>query len=194
MKKLHTILFVLLSFVTYAQSDKNNSDLTTIKHSIDFEPFSITYSINQTYSKKANFGFGVQLGAAYRYFLNNPTFKKRVYNTDSANYTLYLDSKLKPAINSLFEIFQVKVFYRYFITQSTYLNAGGFFGLGFLYGIESSKLHNSVGFQSDFFTGFKHIKFGSRVQLCNVHISYNSEQKTNMFAFLITPIVFQILL
>lgn len=168
-----------------------NDQLFQLQQSIDLEAFSIGYSIWQKTSRSFNLGFGLQVGTSYRYIINNPKFIKRVYNSDTGVYVQYYKERIKPGINSLWNIAEAKIFYRFFLLKNTYLNLGGFVGFGFLRGTEEPKVHFASGLHTDIVTGYKRFKFGSRVQLCNIHITYNSLNKSNMLAILVAPLFIQ---
>lgn len=193
MNKLIPFLFCFLfNALGNAQTNHHENEMNRkIFHSIDIEPFSIGYDLYDMNPGSFSFGFGIHIGPAYRFFLNNPVFKIRSFNTDNPDYIQYSDERIKPAINSTWEIAQLKLFYRFSLANNTYLNVGGFAAIGYLRGVEESKIHLASGLQSDIFTGFKHLKFGIRFQFCNIHIQYNSENKSDMWAILVTPAVVQ---
>ncbi len=156
------------------------------------EAFSIGYTISQKLSPKGYFGFGIQIGASYRYFLNNPIYLEKSTISDTISYTIYESKRLKPAINSSIEIAQIKFFYRYFVIRNGYINLGTYLGYGVLGGSMEQKGHVSFGLLCDFFWGFENVKVGSRIQIGNTHITYNAENKSNIFSLLSTPIVIQV--
>ena len=187
------VIIALISATSFSQtSNDNHSNDKSICHTLDIEPFSIGYSISQKLNKKSYFGFGIQIGASFRYFLNNPTFLKKSIVSDTVNRIIYKSTKLKPAIKYSYEIAQIKFFYRHFVLSKGYISLGAYFGFGFLTGIEASKAHFSAGALCDFFWGGDHFKLGSRLQIGNTHIAYNAENKTNIFSILITPIIVQV--
>lgn len=194
-KVLVVTFFVFISLVLFSQdSNELLGKEKQVFHSIDLEPFALGYTISQNITKKWQFGIGLQLGASMRYFLNNPTYiKKSMFESDSTSYPVYESKRLKPSTKFSIEILQVKVFYRYLISTKCYINIGGYWGLGLLMnGNMYQKSHGSLGAIGDFFWGSKHFKIGSRLQIGNTYISYNSNQKSNIFSILITPIVLQI--
>lgn len=186
------LFLILVSNSTYSQASKQSeSENKLVFHTIDVEAFSIGYTISQKLSNKGNFGFGLQLGASYRYFLNNPTWLFKSTISDTVSYTVYESVKLKPAVNSSIEIAQIKFFYRYSVFRKGYINMGAYLGYGILGGGMDQKGHVSYGALCDLFWGFEHLKLGSRLQIGNTHITYNAENKTNIFSVLLTPIVIQ---
>ncbi len=191
---LVVVFIVIISQISFSQdSQEPKGKEKQVYHSIDLEPFALGYTISQKISEKWQFGIGFQLGASLRYFLNNPTYiEKSMFESDSTSYSVYESKKLKPSIKYSIEIFQVKLFYRYLITPKCYANIGAYWGFGFFEDNIDPKSHNSLGAIGDIFWGSKHFKIGGRLQIGNTHISYNSNQKSNSFSVLVTPIVLQI--
>jgi hypothetical protein len=189
------LLILLLSSISVVSESqitiKDHSNEKTVNHTLDVDPISIGYSITQRIHTKGHFGFGLHLGPSLRFFLNNPFYLRKSLVSDTVSLILYESVKLKPVVKSTFEIAQIKFFYRYFLWNDCYINLGVYLGGGFLIGEENSKLHFSAGALCEFFGGFKHWKLGTRLQIGNTHITYNSEYKTNFLSILVTPIIFQ---
>jgi len=192
-KVFSIVVLTLITISAFSQtSNKSRSNDKSIFHTIDIEAYSIGYTHSQKISNKGYFGIGFQIGASYRYFLNNPTYLKKSTISDTVSYTIYESTKLKPAVNSSFEIVQIKIFYRHFVVTNGYINLGAYLGYGILDGNIDQKGHASYGVLCDFFWGTNYLKLGSRLQIGNTHITYNSEYKSNTFSVLLTPIVIQI--
>lgn len=192
-KAISVVILTIISITTVAQnSDKSPPASKLVFHTIDIEAFAAGYTISQKLSSKGYFGFGLQIGASYRYFLNNPIYIEKSTISDTVSYTVYESKRLKPAINSSIEIAQIKFFYRYFVIKNGYINIGSYLGFGILGGSMEQKAHISYGGLCDFFWGFEKVKLGSRLQIGNSHITYNEEYKTNVFSILLTPIVIQV--
>jgi len=184
------ILLTVPGFIVKSQTD--TSFYKPLIHSINIEALSVGYSISQNINRSNYFGMGIQIGASYRYFLNNPEYLQPFYKSDTTSEQHYSTVKLKPVINSGFEIVQIKFFYRKYFLKTLYLNTGVYLGFGYLRGIENSKVHGSLGLFSNIFYGFEHLKIGTGLMVGDTHITYNSENKTNIFSVLLIPAIIQI--
>jgi len=177
-KVLVVIFFLCFSQISFSQDlQETKGKEKQVYHTIDLEPFALGYTISQSITEKWQFGIGFQLGASFRYFINNPIYKSK---------------KLKPSTKFIVEIMQFKIFYRYLVSSKSYVNIGGYWGFGLLDGNIDQKVHSSLGAIGDFFWGSKHFKIGGRLQIGNTHISSNVDNKINLFSILVTPIVLQI--
>ena len=189
-KVLLVLLLILFGFQLESQND--TSFYKTLVHTIKVEAYSVGYSICQQIKQSNYFGFGIQIGASYRYFLNNPSYLHPFNKSDTTSELFYSKTKLKPVVYSSFEVVQVGFFYRKYLINTLYVNAGIYIGFGYLIGIENSKAHGSYGVFSSINYGFKHLKIGLGIMVGNTHITYNSENKTNIFSVLLVPVTLQI--
>jgi hypothetical protein len=188
--KQSLLVWIILSqFLCHAQTSVDLKEVKRVGHSIEIAPFGLGYTITDQINDNTAFGFGIEIGASFKYYLNNPVYLKYSFIADSVSEQVYENTKLKPTVKWRYDIVQLKLFIQKKVGQNGLLNAGASFGAGNLGGLENINTHITACALGEFYWGFKSIKAGIRIQPGITHISYNSENRTTFFSVLLTPII-----
>ncbi len=173
----------MLSSQDSIKQSSKNFIINKKQKALDIEFIGIDYTYTRTFNKRS--GIGIGLGGGLRIILNNPEYLYCGGGCDEGDCCSI--QNLKAAYFSNFELVKLKVFWRYYLTKTTYFNTGIFGSIGELMGGDIFNMNAFTGFQFDFYTGGKKLKAGLKFQAGKLFLSYGSTKKSEFYIFTIIP-------
>jgi hypothetical protein len=110
LKQSLLVWIILSQFLCHAQTSVDLKEVKRVGHSIEIAPFGLGYTITDQINDNTAFGFGLEIGASFKYYLNNPVYLKFSFNADSVSARVYENTKLKPTVKWRYDIVQLKFF------------------------------------------------------------------------------------
>ncbi|MCB0807465.1 MAG: hypothetical protein KDC05_16855 [Bacteroidales bacterium] len=167
MKKILSI--ILLSIFAIQSNGQNEASINLPKKvgSLDIDLLSAEFSTAFSVGSRTMMGYGFQLGAGFRYNLNQA--KQSDFHMEFA---------------------RLKFFWSYYLRQNTFLRTGIFGSIGRMADFEIGNQVYFTGIHLDFYTGWNRIKFGIKTQNGYTFMTYNSVGKrTDFFMMTVAPAV-----
>ena len=167
MKKIIPIFLLTIFTLQSMCQNETPIELPQKQGSLDIDLLSAEFSTTFSVGSRTMMGYGFQLGAGFRYKLND---------AEESDFHM--------------EFARLKFFWSYYLRQNTFLSTGIFGSIGRMADFEIGNQVYFTGIHLDFYTGWNRIKFGIKTQSGYVFMPYNSAGKrTDFFMMTVAPAV-----